>query len=297
MIKNRSRAAYIFSMVIFGTISIFKRGIALSSGEISLLRAVIGGSGILLYMLLRGEKLPFRQVKSQLPLLLLSGAMMGANWIFFFEAMNHTTVAVATLGYYFAPIIVMVLSPLLFREKFTAKQVLCFVMASAGLVLIIGTGGGDGSSSYAMGIGFALAAAALYAGVILLNKRITSVSGMNRTVFQFISAIAVLIPYVAMTSGFQVHTLSGSGIFCMLVLGLVHTGFAYCLYFSSLSTLQGQQAAILSYTDPLVSVIVSVTILGESLTLTQAIGGALILGFSLLNELELPKKSRTHAKK
>ena len=87
-----------------------------------------------------------------------------------FEAYKYTTVAVATLSYYFAPVIVTIASPLLFREKLTAKQILCFVFSTAGLALVIGiTDLGKGSSDLT-GILFGLGAAVLYATVVLLNK-------------------------------------------------------------------------------------------------------------------------------
>ena len=125
----------------------------------------------------------------------------------------------------------------------------------------------------------------LYATVVLLNKFIKGVAGMQRTFLQFLAAIVVLIPYVAFTSGVTLGGMDGKGWVCLLVVGLIHTGFAYILYFSSLKELPGQEAAILSYVDPLVAVIISVTVLGEAMTLTQIIGGILILGFTLWNEI------------
>lgn len=289
MNENRSKLFFVFSMCIFGTISLAVRNIPLSSGETALMRAVIATVGILLYMLITRQKLSLSSAKADAPLLLLSGAMMGANWIFFFGALKYTTVAIATLSYYFSPVLVMILSPLLFREKLTAKQIVCFVFATIGLVLVIGVGGGD-SGNYMLGIAFGLIAAVLYTGIVLINKRIKNVTGMSRTILQFAAAIAVLIPYVAIDGGFHVHTLRGAGLISLLVLGLFHTGLAYCIYFSFVGKLRGQQVAILSYMDPVVAVIVSVAILGESITVGQIIGGVLILGFSLLNELELPVK-------
>ena len=224
------------------------------------------------FLLVTGQKIPFRSIKKELALLLLSGMAMGFNWILLFEAYRYTTVSVATLSYYFAPVIVTVACPLLFREKLTGKQILCFLGSTAGLVLITG-------------ILFGLGAAVLYATVVLLNKFIKNVEGIHRTFLQFLAAILVLVPYVAMTSGVTVGGMDGMGWICLLVVGLIHTGITYCMYFSSLKELPGQKAAILSYLDPLVAVLISVTILHEPMTAVQAIGGVLILGFTLWNEL------------
>ncbi len=136
-----------------------------------------------------------------------------------------------------------------------------------------------------IGILFGLGAAVLYATVILLNKFIKNVEGIHRTFLQFLAAILVLVPYVMMTSGMTLGNLNGIGWINLLIVGLIHTGVTYCMYFSSLKELPGQKAAILSYIDPLVAVLISVTLLGESMTLPQLVGGILVLGFTLWNEL------------
>ena len=217
-------------------------------------------------------------------MLLLSGMAMGINWILLFEAYKYTTVSAATLSYYFAPVIVTLVCPFLFKEKLTKKQILCFFMSTLGLALVIGITNLGGGNDL-LGILFGLGAAVFYATVILLNKFIKGVGGIHRTFLQFLSAIATLIPYVALTSGVTLSNLNSAGWICLLVVGLIHTGITYCLYFSSLKELPGQTAAILSYVDPLVAIIIGVVILGEPITLQQIIGGALILGFTLWNEL------------
>ena len=278
------RLMLIASMTIFGTISIFVRNISVSSGELALYRAVLAAALLAAFLLLTGQRISLAAVKKELPLLLLSGMAMGINWILLFEAYKYTTVSVATLSYYFAPVLVTAVSPLLFKEKLTGKQVLCFVMSTIGLVLI--TGIGDmGKGKDLVGILFGLGAAAFYATVVLLNKFIKNVGGIHRTFLQFLSAIVILLPYVLLSGGITLGALSGIGWVNLLIVGLLHTGVTYCMYFSSLKELPGQKAAILSYIDPLVAVLLSVTILGETMTLWQALGGALILGFTLWNEL------------
>ena len=279
----RARLQIIVSMAIFGTIAIFTRNIAVSSGEIALYRAVMAAVLIGAYLLATKQPIHFRELGKELVLLFISGAAMGFNWILLFEAYKYTTVSLATLSYYFAPVIVTVLSPILFREKLTKKQLICFAMSTLGLVLI--TGIGDVSAGSDMkGIGFGLGAACLYASVVLLNKSIKKVSGLHRTILQFAAAIIVLTPYVLATEGINLVNLDGLGWGCLLILGVVHTGVCYCLYFSALKDLNGQEAAILSYIDPLVAVIISVTLLHESMTAVQLIGGAMILGFTIWNE-------------
>lgn len=280
-----ARVMLIVSMAIFGTIGLFVRNISLSSGEIALYRAVLAALMIGGYLLITRQKLELKKIKKEVILLFFSGAAMGLNWILLFEAFNYTTVSVATLSYYFAPVIVILVCPILFKEKMTAKQWICFLMSTLGIVLITGIGDLGQNSSHLKGIFFGLSAAVFYATVILLNKFIKNVQGLHRTFLQFLAAIIVLVPYVLCTSGINLSVLNGTGWISLLIVGFIHTGVTYCLYFSSLKELPGQKAAILSYIDPLVAVLVSVLILGESMTLMQVIGGILILGFTLWNEI------------
>ena len=283
---KRARFFLILSMVAFGTLAPFVRNISVSSGELALYRAVLAALLIGIFLLITGQKIPLRSLGKDLWLLLFSGIAMGFNWILLFEAYKYTTVAISTLSYYFAPVIVTVICPFLFNEKLSRKQILCFVMATIGLSLVVGiTNLGRGGND-AIGILFGLGAAVLYAVVILLNKFIKGVTGIHRTFLQFFAAILVLVPYVLCTSGIQLGNLQFSGWVCLLIVGFVHTGITYCLYFSSLKELTGQEAAILSYVDPLVAVIIGVLILKEPLSLQQLAGGLLILGFTLWNELD-----------
>lgn len=283
--QNRSTWMLITSMFIFGTLSPFVRNIPVSSGELALYRAILAAVCIGAYLMLRRQPIHLKTIRKELGLLLLSGGAMGFNWILLFEAYKYTTVSVATLSYYFAPVIVTALCPILFREKLTKKQIVCFIMSTIGLVLITVTGDMTGGGKDLIGIAFGLGAAALYASVVLLNKFIKNVAGIHRTFLQFLAAIIVLAPYVALSGGVSLGGMNATGWVCLLVVGLVHSGVAYCLYFSSLADLPGQKASILSYIDPLVAVLISVTVLGEAMAPLQIAGGGLILGFTLWNEL------------
>lgn len=272
------------SMAIFGTLGIFTRNIAISSGELALYRAILAAALIFVYLIFTKQKIDFRLIKKELLLLLLSGIAMGINWILLFEAYKYTTISAATLSYYFAPVIVTVVCPILFKEKLSGKQIICFLMSTLGLVLITGIGDLRNGNDF-IGILFGLGAALFYAAVILLNKFIKNVEGIHRTFLQFLSAIVILIPYVIITSGVTLGNLNLTGWVNLLIVGFIHTGVTYCMYFSSLKELPGQKAAILSYIDPLVAVLISVAILGETMTIWQVIGGILILGFTLWNEI------------
>lgn len=288
---KKARLMIVASMAAFGTLAPFVRSISVTSGELALYRAILASLLIGTYLIVTKQPIAFDKIKKELPLLLFSGAAMGLNWILLFEAYQYTTVSVATLSYYFAPVIVTVLCPILFKEKLTGKQIICFLMSTLGIVLITGLGDLSGGSSHMIGILHALGAAVLYATVVLLNKFIQNVGGIHRTLLQFLAAVCVLIPYVSATSGCTLGSMNGLGWVCLLVVGLVHTGVTYCMYFTALKDVPGQEAAILSYVDPLVAVLISVTLLHESMTVMQMLGGLLILGFTLWNEIEPKTKS------
>ncbi|MBQ3484490.1 MAG: EamA family transporter [Clostridia bacterium] len=297
---KRARLMLISSMVIFGTVGLFKRFIPVSSGELALYRAILGALLLGGVLLVTRQRIPLRTIRRQLPLLLLSGAAMGVNWILLFEAYENTSIALGTISYYFAPVIVMAACPLLFREKMTGRQIICFLLSVLGMVLITCLGAPEeaaGERNDLLGILLGLGAAVFYATVMLLNKFIRGVEGLHRTLLQFLAAIVTLLPYVALTGGMSLSGMDAKGWLCLLVVGLVHTGLAYVMYFPSLKELPGQKAAILSYIDPLVAVLISAFALQEApLTWGQLIGAVLLLGATLWNELTPKEKEPTKIK-
>lgn len=285
-----ARWLLILTMSLFGTIGLFVRKIPLSSGEIAFFRAAIAAVLLAGVLFFARRKISFRGIRRALPLLLCSGAALGFNWILLFEAYRYTTVSVATLSYYFAPVLVTLACPLLFREKMTGKQWICFCMSTLGILLVTGLGDPSLGKNHFLGVLLGLSAACLYAMVVLINKFIKEVEDLPRTLLQFSAAALVLLPYVLLTGGFHFSVPDGWGWGALLTICVLHTGVAYCIYFSAIRHLPGQETAILSYLDPLVAVLLSATVLHEELSLLQWLGGALILGFTLWNELSATKK-------
>lgn len=282
--KNNSKLFMVLSMLIFGSIAPFVKNISATSGQIAFYRAltaliVIGG-----FLALTKEKIPIKELKRDIILLFLSGAALGFNWIFLFEAYKYTTVSLATLSYYFAPVIVVLVSPFLFKENLKASSLICFLVATAGLVMIIGISNISNDEGTITGILLALAAAFLYATVVILNKFIKRVDGIKRTFLQFLSATFVLFPYILLTDKISILGLDKIGIISLITIGVMHSGIAYCMYFSSIKGLRGTQVALLSYIDPLVAVVISFVFLNERISTLQAIGGFMILLATFINE-------------
>lgn len=274
----------VLAMSAFGTLAVFIRNIEISSMETAFWRGVIALGVLWLIRKAFYRKTTVSMDGKERALLFLAGMAVGLNWALLFTAYEHTSVAVATLSYYFAPVIVIVLSPFLFKERMTVFQFACFVMASLGLVLVIGTSGFGNDGSY-LGVLCGLGAAVFYASVVLINKVVKNVSGLDRTFIQFWGAVALLLVVLVTTEGFQIQNASSKSLANLLIVGVVHTGLCYWLYFSSIKDMPGQQTAILSYIDPFVAILVSVMVFNETIRPVQAVGAVLILGFTCLYEI------------
>ena len=271
------------AMLLFGTIGLFVRGIPLASSTLAMVRGVLGAAFLLLVMGLQRRRLDLKAIRRNLPLLLLAGTANGINWILLFESYRYTSVAVATLCYYLAPVFVVFLSPLLLKERLTPLRALCALAALAGMGLLSGTPESLGEQG-GLGILLALGAAALYASVVLMNKFLREISAYDITVVQLATAAVVLLPYVLLI-GESAAGLTAGEILLVLTVGIVHTGVSYWLYFGAVGRLEGQTIALLSYLDPVVAVLLSVFLLREPMGPWGALGAALILGSTLLGEL------------
>lgn len=272
-------------MLIFGTIGIFRRYIPLSSGMLAFSRGLMGGVCLLAFVLISGRKLEKIDVK-KFWLLALNGAIMGLNWMFLFEAYNYTEVSTATMCYYMQPTIVILLSPLVFREKLTAKKLLCAVTAIIGMLFVSGVIEGGGIRVQDLrGIFFGLAAAALYSAVVIMNKKVQISDDYEKTIIQLVSAAAVLIPYLLLTGNFSSINLSSTALVMVLIVGIVHTGIAYALYFGSMNGLKAQSVAVLSYIDPVFALVLSAAVLGETLSFLGIIGAVMVIGSAIISEL------------
>lgn len=278
----KSYIALIGSMLIFGTLGVVRRYVPLSSAMLALCRGVLGSVFLLVFVLVRGGRLKLPERKATL-WLVLTGAAMGLNWMLLFEAYNYTTVAAATMCYYMQPTIVILLSPIVFRERLGAKRLACAFAAIVGMLFVSGVLSGGGEVHIG-GILFGLGAAAFYATVIILNKKIVVGDIYAKTIIQLAGAALVMIPYVLLTEGVPDLSMSAAGVGTVLLVGIVHTGITYALYFGSMQRLRAQTVAVLSYIDPVFALLLSAAVLHESLTPLGIVGAVLIIGSAIISE-------------
>ena len=274
------------AMFIFGTIGIFVRNIPLPSSVIALARGVIGTLFLIIFTKIRKIKISYTEIKNNLSILCLSGMLIGIHWIFLFEAYRNTTVAVATLCYYLAPVFVIIASPFVLKEKLTFKQIVCIGVALIGMIFVSGIFEKGGTENLQLkGIFFGIGAAIIYAVVILLNKHLKKISSYTMTIMQLGIAAAVLAPYTLLTQNTGSLTFNFTTLILLGIIGIINTGITYTLYFSAIQELKAHTIAIFSYIDPIVAILLSTLILREKPYVFTVIGGIMILGSTLISEL------------
>ena len=271
------------SMAIFGTVGIFVRFIPMASAAIAFCRGVLGCVFLLILMAITGKKPSLADIKQNGWILAISGAAIGINWILLFEAYRYTTVAIATICYYLAPAFVTLGSPLV-GEKLSGKKLGCIGVAMLGMVFVSGVLQGDQHSSL-LGVLLGLGAAVFYASVILMNKKLSPIGAYDKTLCQLGAASLVVAPYILIVGGIDFGGMTAFSWVMLSILGIVHTGIAYALYFGGIKDVNAQTAAILSYLDPVLSILLSALILREKLDVFSVIGAVLILGSALYSEL------------
>lgn len=289
--RSAAKLKLISSMLIWGSLGLFIRGIDLPSSVIANFRGLMGAAFLLLVIVL--GKLPFSRlaVRENALCLGLSGLMLGFNWILLFESYRYTTIAVATLCYYLAPIIVVAVSPLVFRERLGLFRILCVLAALVGMVFVSGAAeGGLPSPGQGKGIALALGAALLYAAIVISNKKMHGISGLERTVVQLGISALVLLPYNLLTVQGPLPALEPGALVLLLAVGIVHTGLAYFLYFGCMEDLPSQTVAILAYVDPVTAVLLSALVLREPMSIGMWLGAGMVIAAAVL--LELPAKKK-----
>lgn len=286
MYQNKSKASsyfkYISGLLLFGSNGIVAGYIDLNSYEIVLLRTMIGSLLLIALFFLGKGNLTFYRHKKQFVSLTVSGIAMGASWIFLYEAYARIGVSISSLLYYCGPVIVMVLSPLLFKEKLTVFKVIGFLSVLCGIFLVNGNAF-DGTGDI-FGIFCGLMSAVMYSLMVIFNKRAEGIKGLENAALQLFISFLTAAVFVGFKQGFAIH-ISTQSVIPILILGLLNTGIGCYLYFSSIGDLPVQTVAICGYLEPLSAVIFSVLFLREKMLPLQIIGAILILGGAFAGEL------------
>ena len=288
MERGKAKGSLLLSMVIFGTIGLVRRAIPYSSAMVAFFRGAIATILLLAFHFIRRKHFDWKNLKANMAKLLFSGALIGFNWVLLFESYRYTTVSIATVCYYMAPVFIMIASPFTLHEKITAKKAICIVLALLGVVLVSGilSPKTEQSQNNLIGVLLGLSAALLYACVVNINKRIQNVDGMDRTIFQMGPAAIAVLPYWLLTDNLGAIQIEAGPLAWLLFAAVINTALAYELYFGAIEHVSAQTAALMSYIDPVVAIILSATVLGEQMDIWAALGIVLVLCSAVAGEIE-----------
>ena len=276
------RIKYIAAVVLYGTIGMLLRYVALPSELVAMCRGLIGSVFILLYMKTRHQRMDWRAVRRNGKWLILAGISLGLNWIFLFAAYMQTTVAIASLCNYMAPIIVILIAPLVLKERLDKRKVPCVIAAFVGIILVSGVWNGTAGS--ASGILMGLLAAVSFVVIVICNRKLSEIPALDKSVVQLALSAITILPYVLIKNRGAVLEADTRSVLIIIILGLVHTGAAYCMYFSGMGSLPVQTVAVLGYLEPVVSVLCSALFLHEAMGAAGWIGAILIIGAAVVSE-------------
>ncbi len=295
MEERKARSQLIFTMLLFGTIGTLTRFIDMPSSVIALGRAFFSVITIILVLGLRGQKLDREAIKRNIGWLILGSTFMCFNWVCQFEAFKYTTIAVSTLCYYMQPIFYILAAAIVIKEKLSPRKLACVAVAFCGMILVSGVLQTGLHLSEMKGVFFGIAGGFFYAMVVLVNKYMKDISPVNTTIVQMALVTLIMLPYSAATGGFGESKVTLIGIILLIVLGAVHTGIGYIIYFDAVNKLPAQTVGILSYIDPVEAVLLSAFFLKEPMTISTVIGAVMILGATAYSEREPSRRARDDA--
>lgn len=272
---------YFCALLLFGSNGIVASLIALSSYEIVLLRTLIGSALLITVFFLGHGKVTFYKNWKQFFSLAISGIAMGTSWMFLYEAYSQIGVSISSLLYYCGPVIVMVLSPILFKEKLTMAKATGFLAVLVGVFLVNGNAfAGDGNI---FGIFCGAMSAVMYSFMVIFNKKAKEITGLENSALQLLTSFLTVAVFVGIKQGYTIH-IEAASVLPILFLGLVNTGIGCYFYFSSIGNLPVQTVAICGYLEPLSAVLFSFIFLKEAMMPVQIVGAVLIIGGAMFGE-------------
>ena len=280
--KSTAVIRYLSALFLYGTIASFLRYIEYSSDFVVLCRGLFGSLFIFLVLKSRKEEININAIRSNLLLMVISGAALGFNWIFLFMGYRYG-MAISSLCNYMAPIIVVIITAVFYKEQINWKQVLCIIMAFIGMLLLIGIFGNNEGIDIRCVVYGSLAALG-FVILVLCNRKLKGIKPLEKTLVQLFVSMIVVLPYVMINDSLPKH-FDLLSVILVLVLGFVHTGLAYICYFSSIDVLPAQTIAVLGYLEPVLNVLIGALVFSEQIGLSGIIGAILILAASLGNEI------------
>lgn len=282
-----NRIKLVFVMIIWGSLGVFTRSIPLSALSLSFLRALIALP--ILFIVMKMKKA--NKVKcSLLKPYIISGVLLGFGWLTLFYGFKHTSISSAVIIYNMCPVYVIIAAPIVLKETISKIQIAVIFISFLGLFLIIGHNLTEGYGY--MGLILSAISGMLYATIVLINRSIkVRVDNQTATFVQIFTAMTVLLPFVLFEGNiFTVVRLDALAVIYTILLGILHTGMAYTMFFSIYEHMKSVEIVSFSFLEPLFGILFSVIFVGERLTLLQTFGGILILGSTYIGEIFKDRK-------
>ncbi len=280
--NGRAFVKYVCALLLFGLNGIVASHIALNSYEIVFLRTLIGSVLLISVFLLGKGRFHWKEQRRDTVFIVLSGIATGASWMFLYEAYQQVGVSFASLLYYCGPVIVMILSPLIFKERLTMPKIVGFLIVLVGIAIVNGKMAVGRGNTWGLFCG--AMSAVMYFFMVTLNKQTREIVGLKNAVLQLTVSFLAVAVFVGIKQAFVIHVPVSSWPW-ILVLGLVNTGIGCYLYFSPLSELPVQTVAVCGYLEPLSAVVFATLLLGEKMSAFQYIGAVCIIGGAMIGEL------------
>lgn len=207
------------------------------------------------------------------------GVLLAGHWFVYFAAIKLSSVAVAVLMVYTAPILIALLAPLVLPEARSRVGLVALVPAAAGLVLVA-LGGEGGAHVRPLALAAGLAAAISYALLVVFTKQVAMRVPVLAVTFWIYSIASVAIAPLLLAASRVLPT--ANELPALAALGVVFTALSGYVYISLLRRVTAQAVGILSYIEPVSAALLAWALLEESLTWQIAVGGALVIAAGLL---------------
>ncbi len=285
MSTARARIMFLTAVFIYGTIGPFVRFVDAPSEVVVLVRGLLGTLTIAIALLVRGRPLDAGAIRRNLPWMVGTGICLGLNWVFLFAAYQYTSIAVASVFNYTAPLIIVLLAPIVFSECVSVLKFACVAAAMVGVVLVSGVVGSGSDAFDPLGVGLGVLSALGFVGIVICNRMVDEVDSLERVLIQLGVAALVALVYVVLRHGGVPWPHDARSWAIMAMLGVIHTGLAYILWFGAQAHLPLQEIALLGYVEPVMNVLLSALVLGEPLTALGYVGASLVLGAAAASEV------------
>ena len=223
-------------------------------------------------------------------MLVASGLVTAAFAICVYKAYNLVPIGAATFLLYLSPVLVALMAPLILKEKLERSTLLCLGIALAGTGLLSWGQSGDSGRLSALGIVYALGSALAWAVLMIIWKK------LRETTSPFTIGIWTNAVCAAAAAAFAIpstHLVTPKAWIALVVFGTVSFGAASLTYFYALKRVKVQDAAILSYIEPVSAMVLGFAFLGEAPRPQDYLGAALIVvaGVLLLKLRALKKEA------